>query len=157
LAACFSARRCGRRPGLCLDGLIVGVEPKNGWQLAEHVGDEAPWRMQAVLGRGFWDADHARDICRDYIVERIGDRFGVLDLDETSFLKKGKHSVGVARRYSGTAARIENCQIGVFLDYASPKGHALIDLLACLRAHLLEARRQASSNKANKRSASAAA
>jgi SRSO17 transposase len=113
--------------GLYLDGLIGGVERKNGWQLAEHVGDEAPWRMQAVLGRGFWDAERARDICRDYVVERLGDLSGVLVLDETGFLKKGKHSVGVGRQYSGTAGRIENCQIGVFLGYASPKGHALID------------------------------
>jgi SRSO17 transposase len=113
--------------GLYLDGLIGGVERKNGWQLAEYAGDEAPWRMQAVLGRGFWDAECARDICRDYIVERLGDASGVLVLDETGFVKKGKHSVGVARQYSGTAGRIENCQIGVFLGYASRKGHALID------------------------------
>jgi SRSO17 transposase len=113
--------------GLYLDGLIGGVERKNGWQLAEHAGDEAPWRMQAVLGRGFWNADAARDICRDYVVEGLGDPSGVLVLDETGFLKKGKHSAGVARQYSGTAGRIENCQIGVFLGYASAKGHALID------------------------------
>jgi SRSO17 transposase len=112
---------------LYIDGLIGGVERKNGWQLAEHAGDEAPWRMQAVLGRGFWDAERARDICRDYVVERLGDPSGVLVLDETGFVKKGRHSVGVARQYSGTAGRIENCQIGVFLGYASPKGHALID------------------------------
>jgi SRSO17 transposase len=113
--------------GLYLDGLIGGVERKNGWQLAEYAGDEGPWRMQAVLGRGFWDAERARDVCRDYVVERLGDPSGVLVLDETGFVKKGKHSVGVARQYSGTAGRIENCQIGVFLGYASPKGHALID------------------------------
>jgi SRSO17 transposase len=113
--------------GLYLDGLISAVERKTGWQLAEHAGDEAPWRMQAVLGRGFWDAERVRDICRDYVVERLGDPSGVLVLDETGFLKKGKQSVGVGRQYSGTAGRIENCQIGVFLGYASPKGHALID------------------------------
>jgi len=112
---------------LYLDGLIGGVERKNGWQLAEHAGDEAPWRMQAVLGRSFWDAERARDICRDYVVERLGDASGVLVLDETGFVKKGTHSVGVARQYSGTAGRIENCQIGVFLGYASRQGHALID------------------------------
>ena len=69
----------------------------------------------------------ARDICRDYVMEHLGDPSGVLVLDETGFLKKGSHSAGVARQYSGTAGRIENCQIGVFLGYASPKGHALID------------------------------
>ena len=113
--------------GFYLDGLIGGVERKNGWQLAEHVGDTAPWRMQAVLGRGLWDAEQARDICRDYVVDRLGDPSAVLVLDETGFLKKGTHSVGVGRQYSGTAGRIENCQVGVFLGYASRKGHALID------------------------------
>jgi SRSO17 transposase len=113
--------------GLYLDGLIGGVERKNGWQLAEHAGDEVPWRMQAVLGRGFWDGEQARDICRDYVVERLGDPSSVLVLDETGFLKKGTHSVGVGRQYSGTAGRIENCQVGVFLAYASRKGHAFID------------------------------
>jgi SRSO17 transposase len=127
LGGLFQRSETRAQAGLYLDGLIGGVERKNGWQLAEHVGDEAPWRMQAVLGRGFWDAERARDICRDYVVERLGDPSGVLVLDETGFLKKGKHSVGVGRQYSGTAGRIENCQIGVFLGYASPKGHALID------------------------------
>jgi len=116
-----------RQVGLYLEGLIGGVERKNGWQLAEHAGDPAPWRMQALLGRTFWDEEQARDICRDYVIERLGDPSGVLILDETGFLKKGTHSVGVARQYSGTAGRIEKCQIGVFLGYASPKGHALID------------------------------
>lgn len=115
-----------RQVGLLLDGLIGGVERKNGWQLAEHAGDLAPWRMQALLGRTIWDQEKARDICRDYVIERLGDPSGVLVLDETGFLTKGSHSVGVARQYSGTAGRIENCQIGVFLSYASPKGHALI-------------------------------
>jgi SRSO17 transposase len=124
--------------GLYIDGLIGGVERKNGWQLAEHAGDEAPWRMQAVLGRGFWDAERARDVCRDYVVERLGDPSGVLVLDETGFVKKGRHSVGVARQYSGTAGRIENCQIGVFLGYASPKGHALIDRRLYLPKHWAE-------------------
>lgn len=116
-----------RQVGLYLDGLVGGVDRKNGWQLAEHAGDPAPWRMQALLGRTVWDAERARDICRDYAIERLGDPSGVLVLDETGFLKKGSHSVGVARQYSGTAGRIENCQVGVFLSYASPKGHALID------------------------------
>jgi len=123
----FRRSETRRQVELYLDGLIGGVERKNGWQLAEYAGEEAPWRMQAVLGRSFWDAERARDICRDYVVERLGDASGVLVLDETGFVKKGTHSVGVARQYSGTAGRIENCQIGVFLGYASRKGHALID------------------------------
>ena len=116
-----------RQIGLLLEGLIGGAERKNGWQLAEYAGDQAPWRMQALLGRTQWDQEKARDICRDYVIERLGDPSGVLVLDETGFVKKGSHSVGVARQYSGTAGRIENCQVGVFLGYASPKGHALID------------------------------
>jgi SRSO17 transposase len=83
--------------------------------------------MRALLGRTQWNQEKARDVCRDYGIERLGDPSGVLVLDETGFLKKGRHSVGVARQYSGTAGRIENCQVGVFLGYASPKGHALID------------------------------
>src|ERR1700676_4047339 len=127
LGGLFQRSETRAQAGLYLDGLIGGVERRNGWQLAEHVGDEAPWRMQAVLGRSFWDAERARDICRDYVVERLGDASGVLVLDETGFVKKGTHSVGVARQYSGTAGRIENCQVGVFLAYASHLGQTLID------------------------------
>src|SRR5215831_3260522 len=116
-----------RQIGLYLDGLIGEVDKKNGWQLAEYAGDPAPWRMQALLGRTIWDQERARDICREYVIERLGDASGVLVVDETGFLKKGLHSVGVGRQYSGTAGRIENCQVGVFLSYASRYGHALID------------------------------
>ena len=116
-----------RQIGLYLDGLIGEVDKKNGWQLAEYAGDPAPWRMQALLGRTIWDQERARDICREYVIERLGDASGVLVVDETGFLKKGTHSVGMGRQYSGTAGRIENCQVGVFLGYASAKGHALID------------------------------
>jgi SRSO17 transposase len=87
--------------------------------------------MQALLGRSRWDADQLRDTVRDYVIETLGDRSGVLVVDETGFVKKGNQSVGVARQYSGTAGRIENSQIGVFLAYASRHGHALIDR-ACI-------------------------
>ena len=127
VAGLFRRPEPRRQVGLLLEGLIGGAERKNGWQLAEYAGDPAPWRMQALLGRTVWDQEKARDICRDYVIERLGDPSGVLILDETGFVKKGRHSVGVARQYSGTAGRIENCQIGVFLSYAGPKGHALID------------------------------
>ena len=110
-----------------LDGLLAGVERKNGWILAEHAGYAGPWNIQAVLGRSRWDAAAARDLVRDYVVEQLGDQDGVLVVDETGFLKKGDKSAGVARQYSGTAGRIENCQIGVFLSYASRYGRALID------------------------------
>jgi SRSO17 transposase len=116
-----------RQAGLYLEGLLSAVKRKNGWQLAEQIGDARPWRTQRVLSHVLWDQDAARDLCRDYAVEHLGADDGVLIVDETGFLKKGEHSAGVARQYSGTAGRIENAQIGVFLAYASGKGHALVD------------------------------
>lgn len=113
--------------GRYIEGLLGPVERKNGWQLAEHLGDARPWRTQRVLSHALWDEEAARDLCRDYAVERLGAEGAVLVVDETGFLKKGKHSAGVARQYSGTAGRIENSQVGVFLAYASRRGHALID------------------------------
>jgi SRSO17 transposase len=108
-------------------GLLGEVERKNGWQLAEYGGYEHPRTIQRVLDRSVWDADAVRDDLREQVVEELGDPDGVLVVDETGFLKKGAKSCGVARQYSGTAGRIENCQIGVFLGYASPKGRAGID------------------------------
>jgi DDE superfamily endonuclease len=113
--------------GAFLDGLLSGVARKTGWLLAEQAGLERPYRMQSLLGRSRWDADGLRDRVRADVIEALGDRDGVLVVDETGFIKKGEHSVGVARQYSGTAGRIENCQIGVFLAYASRYGQALID------------------------------
>jgi SRSO17 transposase len=116
-----------RQAGLYLEGLLSAAKRKNGWQLAEQIGDARPWRTQRVLSHALWDEDAARDLCREYVLEHLGAPDGVLVVDETGFLKKGEHSAGVARQYSGTAGRIENAQIGVFLAYASSKGHALID------------------------------
>jgi SRSO17 transposase len=110
-----------------LRGLLGEVERKNGWQLAEHAGDATPDGMQRLLTTACWDADGVRDDVRGYVVEHLGDPAGVLVVDETGFLKKGGRSAGVQRQYSGTAGRIENCQVGVFLAYASPKGRALVD------------------------------
>ena len=110
-----------------VSGLVAGLERKNGWTLAEHAGEGVPDGMQRLLRRADWDVDGVRDDVRDYVTERIGDRDGVLIVDDTGFLKKGTRSAGVQRQYSGTAGRIENCQIGVFLAYASQAGHALID------------------------------
>ena len=116
-----------RRAGGFLRGLLSAAERKNGWQLAEQAGDTTPDGMQRLLNHARWDADEVRDDLRDYVVEHLGDRGGVLVVDETGFLKKGTKSAGVQRQYSGTAGRIENCQIGVFLAYASRHGHALVD------------------------------
>src|SRR6187431_871044 len=114
-----------RQAGLYLEGLLGPAERKNGWQLA--VGDRRPWRTQRVLSHVLWDQDKARDLCRGYVVAHLGEPDGVLIADDTGFLKKGTRSAGVARQYSGTAGRTENCQIGVFLAYASPKGRAFLD------------------------------
>lgn len=113
--------------GRYLEGLLGPVERKNGWQLAEAIGDTRPWRTQRVLSHVLWDEGAARNLCRDYAIEHLGPEGAVLVVDETGFVKKGRHSAGVARQYSGTAGRIENVQIGVFLAYASRKGRALID------------------------------
>jgi hypothetical protein len=116
-----------RRALTYLRGLLSPVERKNGWQLAEVAGDRTPDGVQDFLSRAHWEADRVRDDLRAYVVEHLGDEQAVLVLDETGFLKKGDKSCGVQRQYSGTAGRIENCQIGVFLGYASRHGQALID------------------------------
>jgi SRSO17 transposase len=116
-----------RRALAYLRGLLAPVERKNGWQLAEAAGDRTPDGMRDFLGRMRWDADAVRDDLRAYVVEHLGDPGAVLVLDETGFVKKGEKSAGVQRQYSGTAGRVENCQVGVFLGYASRHGHALID------------------------------
>jgi SRSO17 transposase len=110
-----------------LRGLLSGAARKNGWQLAEAAGERSPHGMQDLLSRAVWDAEAVRDDLRAYVVEQLGDPGAVLVIDETGFLKKGTKSVGVQRQYSGTAGRIENCQIGVFLAYASPRGRAFLD------------------------------
>ncbi|WP_297781880.1 IS701 family transposase [uncultured Roseovarius sp.] len=113
--------------GVFIDGLLSGAERKTGWMLAEEAGLARPYRIQSLLGRSSWSADTLCERVRSYTIEALGDPDGVLVVDETGFQKKGSHSVGVARQYSGTAGRIENCQIGVFASYASRWGHTLID------------------------------
>jgi SRSO17 transposase len=110
-----------------LQGLLSPVERKNSWQLAEQAGDPRPYRFQHLLGRAAWEADEVRDDLQAYVREHLADPNGVLIVDETGFLKKGEGSVGVQRQYSGTAGRIENCQIGVFLAYAVARGHTFLD------------------------------
>lgn len=108
-------------------GLLGAVERKHGWQVAEDGGSDQPRPIQRVLDRSVWDADAVRADLREQVVEELGDPDGVLVVDETGFLQKGTTSCGVARQYRGTAGRIEHCQIGVFLGYASPQGRAGID------------------------------
>src|SRR5215213_5513086 len=127
IAPRFSRAEPRRRALTYLRGLLAPLERKNGWQLAEAAGDATPDGVQDFLSRMHWDAEAVRDDLRAYVVERLGARDAVLVLDETGFLKKGGKSAGVQRQYSGTAGRIENCQVGVFLGYASRHGRALID------------------------------
>ena len=127
IGAQFARREVRWRAGAYIRGLLSPVERKNGWQVAEVNGETSPYGVQHLLGRAIWDADALRDDLRPYVVEHLGDPQAVLVVDETGFLKKGQHSAGVARQYSGTAGRVENCQIGVFLTYASPQGHVLLD------------------------------
>jgi SRSO17 transposase len=127
-AARFSRVEPRRQMAAYLRGLLAEVERKNGWTLAETVGEAGPQGMQRLLNFYAWDADGVRDDVRDAVVGALADaERGVLIADETGFVKKGTKSAGVARQYSGTAGRIENSQIGVFLAYASDRGRALID------------------------------
>jgi SRSO17 transposase len=110
-----------------LRGLLGNAERKNGWQVSEYLGEETPYTIQQFIYRGRFSADELRDKLMGYVNENLGDENGVLVIDETGFLKQGKHSCGVKRQYSGTAGKVENCQIGVFLTYAGQKGHCPID------------------------------
>ena len=123
----FSQERVAANAGLFLEGLLGDERRKTGWMRAEAAGDPGPWRQQAILGRGDWDADALRDVVRGYVMEHLADDDAVLVIDETGFLKQGKASCGVARQYTGSAGKITNCQIGVFAAYVSRHGHAFID------------------------------
>src|SRR5262245_9186049 len=123
----FSRSEARERAVTYLRGLLSPVERKNGWQLAEEAGDQTPYATQHLLGRAVWTADEVRDDLRAYVVKHLGDEDGVLVVDETGFLKKGTKSAGVRRQYSGTAGRVENCQIGVFLAYATKQGRTFLD------------------------------
>jgi SRSO17 transposase len=123
----FTQERVAASAGLFLDGLLSDERRKTGWMRAEAAGDPGPWRQQAILGRGRWNADALRNIVRDYALETLADDDAVLVIDETGFLKQGKASCGVGRQYTGSAGKITNCQIGVFACYVSRHGHAFID------------------------------
>ena len=123
----FTQDRVAASAGLFLDGLLGDERRKAGWMRAEAAGDPGPWRQQAILGRGRWDADALRDIVRDYVVETLGADDAVLVIDETGFLKQGKASCGVGRQYTGSAGKLTNCQIGVFAADVSRHGHAIVD------------------------------
>ena len=127
IAARFARSEPRERVAAYVRGLLAPVERKNSWTLAERAGEATPDGMQRLLATAEWDADAVRDDVRDYVVKHLGDTNAVLVVDETGFLKKGTKSAGVARQYSGTAGRVENCQIGVFLAYATAAGRTFID------------------------------
>jgi SRSO17 transposase len=123
----FGRAEVRKRVGRYLQGLLASVERKNGWQMAEALGEANAHGVQRLLEEADWDEEAVRDELRTYVIEQLGEAGGILVVDETGFVKKGKKSAGVARQYSGTAGRRENSQIGVFLSYASSKGAAFID------------------------------
>jgi len=122
----FRQERVATNAGLFLEGLLGDAQRKTGWIGAEAAGNPGPWRQQAIPGRMDWDVDAPRDIVRDYVIEHLADDDAVLVIDETGVLKRGKASGGVAGQYTGSAAKISNCQIGVFAAYVSRHGHAFI-------------------------------
>jgi SRSO17 transposase len=123
----FRRREAHQHAADYLRGLIADMERKNGWQLAQHAGYRHPWGMQRVLERYTWDHQAVGEDLRQYVVTELGDANGILVVDETGFVKQGKHSAGVARQYCSTLGKIANCQVGVFLGYASPRGHTGVD------------------------------
>lgn len=127
--SCFTYKKTARRAREYVRGLMATLERKNGWQLAEFIGDSSPYAVQNFLSRAIWSADKARDQLTKSAMETLLEKqeAGSLIIDETGFVKKGRHSAGVKRQYSGTAGRIENSQVGVFLALAGSNGHALID------------------------------
>jgi SRSO17 transposase len=127
LAGRFGRVEPRRRARAFVLGLLAELPPKNCWTIAEHAGDPSPDGMQHLLARAVWDEDAVRDDLRDYVVEHLGDPGAVLVVDETGDLKQGVQSVGVQRQYTGTAGRVENAQVAVYLVDATAAGHAVID------------------------------
>src|SRR5260370_5582953 len=122
----FTQGRVAANAGLFLEGLLGDEQRKTGWMRAEAAGDPGPWRQQAILGRGHWDADALRDIVRDYVIEHLADDDAVLVIDETGFLKQGKASCAVARQYTGSAGTIIKCHMRALSPYVSPPRHSFI-------------------------------
>jgi SRSO17 transposase len=135
-AAYFYRAEVRERSARYIQALLSPVPRKNGWQLAEAIGDPDPNGAQRLLYAARWDADAVRDELIRVVDATFGDaEEGIFVIDETGFLKKGTKSAGVARQYSGTAGKIENCQIGVFLSYTSPTGTAFLDRRLYLPQH----------------------
>lgn len=138
IAPCFSRSEPRKRALGYLKGLLSQCERKNGWQLAEQLGELNPDGVQRLLNQADWESEKVMSALRAYVVDQLGSQAGVLIVDETGFLKKGQQSAGVKRQYSGTAGRVENCQVGVFLTYATESGSAFIDRRLYLPKEWLE-------------------
>src|SRR5258708_12380222 len=120
MAPLFARSETRQRAQTYLQGLLSPIERKNGWQLAEEAGESTPYAMQYLLDRAVWDAEHLRDVLREYVSATIGDASGMLVIDETGFLKKGSKSVGAQRQSSGTPGRLQNSHSGVLLPSPPP-------------------------------------
>jgi SRSO17 transposase len=127
IAGRFARVEPRRRASAFVRGLLADLPRKNCWTISEHAGDPSPDGMQHLLSQAVWDADAVRDDVRDYVIDRLADAEAVLVIDETGDLKKGRATVGVQRQYTGTAGKIDNAQVAVYLVYAAPAGHAVID------------------------------
>src|SRR6266849_6735084 len=140
IAPRFARPEPHRRALAYLQGIVSAIERKNGWQLAEHAGEARPDGMQRLLNSAVWDADLVRDDLRAYILERLGDPGAIVIIDETSFRKSGHKSAGVGMQHCGTTGQVENCQVAVFLAYASSKGCTLLDRELYLLKHWVDDR-----------------
>jgi SRSO17 transposase len=127
VAGRFARVELRRRAKAFVRGLLADLPRKNCWTIAEHAGDATPDGMQHLLARAVWDADAVRDDVRALLVEQLGDQAAVLVIDETGDLKKGSHTAGVQRQYTGTAGKVDNAQVAVYLTYATAAGHGVID------------------------------
>src|SRR5712692_896416 len=130
IAPRFARPEPRRHALLYLQAVLSEIPRKNSWQVAEHARQARPYGMQRLLSRAVWDEDGVRDDLRSYVLEQLGTADGagaIAVLDESGFPKRGKKSAGVKKQHCGATGRVENCQVGVFLSYVTPKGHALID------------------------------
>lgn len=135
IASRFARPEPCRRALAFLKGIVSSIERKNGWKLAEHAGESRPDGMQRLLNSAIWEEDLVRDDLRAYILECLADPGAVVIIDETSFRKSGHKSAGVGMQHCGTTGQVENCQVGVFLAYASAKGCTLLDRELYLLKH----------------------
>jgi SRSO17 transposase len=140
MASFFARPEPRHRCLLYLQGMLSDVARKNGWQLAEQAGETRPDGMQRLLSNAVWDEDRVRDELRRYVLEHLGAEHAIAAIDETSFPKQGDKSAGVAPQYCGSTKQVENCQVGVFLSYISPRGHTLLDRELYLPRHWVEDR-----------------